>query len=146
MDVLDSQEDSSKKTEKVYFRKRWRKKDPPQSQTSLVKESQDPYDLNLSIVLRKGKKTSTSLPISNCVFFNKICYLSSVDSNHYFQKFARSLSSVDIPKLLLCALSYESWKKTMLEEINALHKNKSVVGYKRVLLDIKVRFDIRIQL
>jgi hypothetical protein len=70
-------------------------------------------DLNLPIAIRKGKRTCTEHPISNCVSFD---HLSSS-----FKAFSLSLSSLVVPKSYREAFSHPGWRKAMEEEMQLNH-------------------------
>uniref|UniRef100_A0A2N9I8J9 Uncharacterized protein n=1 Tax=Fagus sylvatica TaxID=28930 RepID=A0A2N9I8J9_FAGSY len=84
---------------------------PPSASTS--EDSPPPQstsDLDLPIAIRKGKRTCTEHPISNCVSFD---HLSP----------SLSLSSLVVPKSYREALSHPGWRKAMEEEMHALELN-----------------------
>uniref|UniRef100_A0A2N9F645 Integrase catalytic domain-containing protein n=1 Tax=Fagus sylvatica TaxID=28930 RepID=A0A2N9F645_FAGSY len=88
---------------------------PPSTSTSEDSPlPQSTSDLDLLIAIRKGKRTCTEYPISNCVSFD---YLSSS-----FKTFSLSLSSL-VPKSYRKALSHPGWRKAMEEEMHALELN-----------------------
>uniref|UniRef100_A0A2N9EXN8 4-alpha-glucanotransferase n=1 Tax=Fagus sylvatica TaxID=28930 RepID=A0A2N9EXN8_FAGSY len=75
---------------------------------------QSTSDLDLPIAIRKGKRTCTEHPISNCVSFDHL--------SPSFKAFSLSLSSLVVPKSYREALSHPGWRKAMEEE-NALELN-----------------------
>jgi hypothetical protein len=76
---------------------------------------QSTSDLDLPIAIRKGKRTCTEHPISNCVSFDHL--------SPSFKAFSLSLSSLVVPKSYRKALSHPSWRKAMEEEMHALELN-----------------------
>uniref|UniRef100_A0A2N9GSX8 Integrase catalytic domain-containing protein n=1 Tax=Fagus sylvatica TaxID=28930 RepID=A0A2N9GSX8_FAGSY len=82
------------------------KDSPPPQSTS---------DLDLPIAIRKGKRTCTEHPISNCVSFDHL--------SPSFKAFSLSLSSLVVPKSYREALSHPGWRKAMEEEMHALELN-----------------------
>ena len=76
---------------------------------------QSTSDLDLPIAIRKGKRTCTEHPISNCVSFDHL--------SHSFKAFSLSLSSLVVPKSYREALSHPGWRKAMEEEMHALELN-----------------------
>jgi transposase InsO family protein len=89
---------------------------PPSALTS--EDSPPPQstsDLDLPIAIRKGKRTCTEHPISNCVSFDHL--------SPSFKAFSLSLSSLVVPKSYREALSHPGWRKAMEEEMHALELN-----------------------
>uniref|UniRef100_A0A2N9HCS0 Integrase catalytic domain-containing protein n=1 Tax=Fagus sylvatica TaxID=28930 RepID=A0A2N9HCS0_FAGSY len=89
---------------------------PPSASTS--EDSPPPQstsDLDLPIAIRKGKRTCTEHPISNCVSFDHL--------SPSFKAFSLSLSSLVVPKFYREALSHPGWRKAMEEEMHALELN-----------------------
>uniref|UniRef100_A0A2N9FPR9 Integrase catalytic domain-containing protein n=1 Tax=Fagus sylvatica TaxID=28930 RepID=A0A2N9FPR9_FAGSY len=76
---------------------------------------QSTSDLDLPIAIRKGKRTCTEHPISNCVSFDHL--------SPSFKAFSLSLSSLVVPKSYREALSHPGWRKAMEEEMHALELN-----------------------
>jgi hypothetical protein len=76
---------------------------------------QSTSDLDLPIAIRKGKRTCTEHPISNCVSFGHL--------SPSFKEFSLSLSSLVVPKSYREALSHPGWRKAMEEEMHALELN-----------------------
>uniref|UniRef100_A0A2N9J8P7 Integrase catalytic domain-containing protein n=1 Tax=Fagus sylvatica TaxID=28930 RepID=A0A2N9J8P7_FAGSY len=76
---------------------------------------QSTSDLDLPIAIRKGKRTCTEHPISNCVSFDHL--------SPSFKAFSLSLSSLGVPKSYREALSHPGWRKAMEEEMHALELN-----------------------
>jgi transposase InsO family protein len=76
---------------------------------------QSTLDLDLLIAIRKGKRTCTEHPISNCVSFDHL--------SPSFKAFSLLLSSLVVPKSYREALSHPGWRKAMEEEIHALELN-----------------------
>jgi transposase InsO family protein len=76
---------------------------------------QSTSDLDLLIAIRKGKRTCTEHPISNCVSFDHL--------SPSFKAFSLSLSSLVVPKSYREALSHPGWRKAMEEEMHALELN-----------------------
>jgi transposase InsO family protein len=76
---------------------------------------QSTSDLDLPIAIRKGKRTCTEHPISNCVSFDHL--------SPFFKAFSLSLSSLVVPKSYREALSHPGWRKAMEEEMHALELN-----------------------
>jgi len=69
-------------------------------------------DLDVLIVLWKGKRSCTDHLISNFVLYDHL--------NPQFRQFALSLSSVSIPNFCEEALLVSAWKRAMNEEMGAL--------------------------
>ena len=69
-------------------------------------------DLNVSIALRKSKRSYTDHPISQFVFYDRL--------NLSFCQFALSLSSISIPRSYEEVILVFAWKQAMDEEMNAL--------------------------
>uniref|UniRef100_A0A2N9EHC7 Integrase catalytic domain-containing protein n=1 Tax=Fagus sylvatica TaxID=28930 RepID=A0A2N9EHC7_FAGSY len=76
---------------------------------------QSTSDLDLPIAIRKGKRTCTEHPISNCVSFDHL--------SPSFKAFSLSLSSLGVPKSYREAISHPGWRKAMEEEMHALELN-----------------------
>jgi hypothetical protein len=76
---------------------------------------QSTSDLDLSIAIRKGKRTCTEHPISNYVSFDHL--------SPSFKAFSLSLSSLVVLKSYREALSHPGWHKAMEEEMYALELN-----------------------
>ncbi|KAA0057215.1 dual specificity protein phosphatase 12-like [Cucumis melo var. makuwa] len=79
----------------------------------------DKYDpsLDLSIALRKGTRSCTQHSISN--------YVSYENLSPQFRAFTASLDSTTILKNIHIALECNEWKNAVMEEIQALEKNKT---------------------
>jgi len=71
-----------------------------------------PYDLDILIALRKGKRPCIVHPIFKFVFYDRL--------NPSFHQFAMSLSSISILRSYEEAILVPAWKQTMDEEMNAL--------------------------
>ena len=72
-------------------------------------------DFDLSIAIRKGKRTCTDHPISNFVSFYHL--------SPSFKAFSLSVSSFVVPQSYREALSHLGWRKAMDEEMHALDLN-----------------------
>ena len=81
--------------------------DPPTSPIDPVRS-----DLDMPIVLRKGKRGTSTYPISN---ITSISHLPQSISS-----FVSSLSSISIPKTFAKAIAIPRWKKAMDDEMKAL--------------------------
>jgi hypothetical protein len=88
---------------------------PSASPSADSPSSQSTSDLDLPIAIRKGKRTCTEHPISNCVSFDHL--------SPSFKAFSLSLSSLVVPKSYREALSHPGWRKAMEEEMHALELN-----------------------
>jgi transposase InsO family protein len=89
---------------------------PPSASPSADSPSpQSTSDLDLHIAIRKGKRTCTEHPISNCVSFDHL--------SPSFKAFSFTLSSLVVPKSYREALSHPGWRKAMEEEMHALELN-----------------------
>uniref|UniRef100_A0A2N9EHM3 Integrase catalytic domain-containing protein n=1 Tax=Fagus sylvatica TaxID=28930 RepID=A0A2N9EHM3_FAGSY len=88
---------------------------PPSASTSEDSHPQSTSDLDLPIAIRKGKRTCTEHPISNCVSFDHL--------SPSFKAFSLSISSLVVPKSYREALSHPGWRKAMEEEMHALELN-----------------------
>jgi hypothetical protein len=91
---------------------------PLPSSASTSEDSPPPQstlDLDLPTAIRKGKRTCTEHPISNCVSFDHLSLS--------FKAFSLSLSSLVVPKSYREALSHPGWRKAMEEKMHALELN-----------------------
>ena len=73
--------------------------------SSSLPEGSWPIDLDISIVLRRGKRSSTAHPIFNFVSYDRL--------HPFFCQFALSISSESIPKNYEEAILHPQWKATM---------------------------------
>ena len=86
------------------------------SQTDLV-HFDEANDLDQPIALRKAKRTCTQHPISNFVTYEGL--------SPSYKAFATALTDIQIPRHIEEALIQPEWKKAVIEEMNALEKNKT---------------------
>jgi len=89
----------------------------PANSSSLVEgpspqPSAPPSDLDVSIALRKGKRSCTDYPISHFIFYDHL--------NLSFRQFTLSLSSVSVPRPYEKAILVPTWKQAMDEEMDVL--------------------------
>lgn len=81
------------------------------------------YDLDVPIALRKGTRSCTQHPIANYVAYDHLS--SSV------RALVTNLAGVVVPKTIEEALKVPVWKSAVLEEMQALKKNKTWEVVKR---------------
>ena len=74
-------------------------------------------DLNIPIANRKGIRACIKYPMSNFVSYKKL--------SPTFFAFTSHLSCVEFPKTVQDALQVPEWKEAILEEMQALEKNKT---------------------
>ncbi|CAN1800959.1 Retrovirus-related Pol polyprotein from transposon TNT 1-94, partial [Linum perenne] len=74
-------------------------------------------DLNIPIAIRKGVRDCTKHPINRHVGYE------CLSSN--YQSFITSLDNVEIPKTIEEALKHPKWKQAVIDELEALQKNRT---------------------
>ena len=90
----------------------------PQDQAvSLDPGNPSSVDIDVPIALRKGVRDCTKHPISHFVSYNAL--------SPTYRAFTSSVSSVSVPSNVSDALNQSQWKKAMMEEMEALEKNRT---------------------
>ena len=74
-------------------------------------------DMDLPIALRKGKRSCTLHPIGNFVSYKNL--------SSSYRAFTTSLNEIQIPRNIQEALNQPEWKMAVMEEIDALKRNKT---------------------
>jgi len=87
---------------------------------------QDPSSHGLPIALRKGTRAKAGVPPSRYEFEHDISnYVSYAFLSPAYRAFVASLQSAQIPRDWKEAKQDPKWREAMLEELNALEKNKT---------------------
>jgi len=87
---------------------------------------QDPSSHGLPIALRKGTRAKAGVPPSRYRFEHDISnYVSYAFLSPAYRAFVASLQSAQIPRDWKEAKQDPKWREAMLEELNALEKNKT---------------------
>ncbi|XP_073126194.1 uncharacterized protein [Henckelia pumila] len=81
------------------------------------KAAQGLINIDAPIAIRKGTRTCTQHPIAKYLSYEKLC------PNH--KAFTSNISHLFVPRNIQEALDDQNWKSAVLEEMNALEKNKT---------------------
>ena len=74
-------------------------------------------DLDVPIAIRKGTRSCTMHHIAKYVSYHRL--------SPKYRAFTTNLSSVSIPRNIQDALNHTEWKAAVMEEMEALNKNKT---------------------
>ena len=74
-------------------------------------------DLNVPIALQKGTRTCTKHPIANFLSYHKL------SENH--RAFTSKITNLFVPRNIQETRSHSNWRTTVLEEMNALKRNRT---------------------